>query len=213
MDEVDRLFAFNYATEFFGLIRSWHNSRIIMGGVWEKLSIVIAYATEPFLFIQDLNQSPFNVGFKITVQDFTLDQLKLLNDRAGSPLKSQSDIERFYELLGGHPLLAQRGLHELRRMSVSKLLETASSDDGPFGDHLRRMLVLLAADPDLMPAVERVLRGTGTFTSDQYFRLLRAGIFVGDSPQKAQPRCRLYKEYLERHLLQNRPALAFARDV
>ena len=60
LDEVDRLFVTPYGTEFFGLLRSWHNERALdPTGPWAGLTIVIAYATEAHLFITDLNQSPF----------------------------------------------------------------------------------------------------------------------------------------------------------
>jgi hypothetical protein len=59
MDEVDRLFVTPYGSEFFGLLRSWHNERALEPhGPWSMLSIAIAYATEANLFITDLNQSP-----------------------------------------------------------------------------------------------------------------------------------------------------------
>ncbi len=63
MDEVDKLFTAPFASDFFGLVRSWHNSRSTEpDGPWRKLTVVIAYATEAHLFIQDLNQSPFTWG-------------------------------------------------------------------------------------------------------------------------------------------------------
>src|SRR6185295_15492434 len=63
LDEVDRLFNHDYASEIFGLFRSWHNLRALdPNGSWSRLTIAIAYATEAHLFISDLNQSPFNVG-------------------------------------------------------------------------------------------------------------------------------------------------------
>ncbi len=66
LDEVDRLFNHGYASEIFGLFRSWHNLRALdPNGPWYRLTIAIAYATEAHLFISDLNQSPFNVGTQI----------------------------------------------------------------------------------------------------------------------------------------------------
>ena len=43
--------------------------------------MAIAYATEAHLFITDVNQSPFNVGTRLTVEDFTLSQVADLNER------------------------------------------------------------------------------------------------------------------------------------
>ncbi|HWD39266.1 MAG TPA: AAA-like domain-containing protein, partial [Fimbriimonas sp.] len=73
MDEADRLFGAPFASDFFGLVRSWHNSRATEpNGPWSDFTVVIAYATEAHLFIRDLNQSPFNVGRHLLLQPFNL---------------------------------------------------------------------------------------------------------------------------------------------
>jgi len=64
MDEVDRLFDFDYYTDVFSLMRSWHNRRSVHRELG-NLTLVLCYATETHLMIEDLYQSPFNVGTKI----------------------------------------------------------------------------------------------------------------------------------------------------
>jgi len=82
LDEVDRLITCGFGSEVFGLFRSWHNERSLdPSGPWERLTMAIAYATEAHLFITDVNQSPFNVGTRLTVEDFTLSQVADLNER------------------------------------------------------------------------------------------------------------------------------------
>jgi hypothetical protein len=64
------LFSHKYASDIFSLFRSWHNLRALDPyGPWCRLTIAIAYATEAHLFISDLNQSPFNVGTRLTLED------------------------------------------------------------------------------------------------------------------------------------------------
>ncbi len=77
LDEVDRLFSCDYGSEVFGLFRSWHNKRALdPSGPWSRLTLAIAYATEAHLFIKDLNQSPFNVGTRLSpLEDFNIDQI------------------------------------------------------------------------------------------------------------------------------------------
>ena len=66
----------------FGLFRSWHNERSLNpDGPWGRLTLAIVYATEAHLFITDLNQSPFNVGTRLTLEDFTFEQVAELNGR------------------------------------------------------------------------------------------------------------------------------------
>ena len=160
------------------------------------------HATEPHLFIQDLNQSPFNVGTKIALQDFTPEQVGELNRRYNSPLKSAEQTKRYYELVGGNPFLVRRGLQELSKpgVTVEAFEKNADQDEGPFGDHLRRMLVLLAKDAELSAAVRSVLAGSPKMSRDSFFRLRSAGVMAGDSAEEARMRCRLYASYLGRQL-------------
>src|SRR5262249_39337359 len=82
MDEADKLFGVPFASDFFGLVRSWHNCRATEpNGPWNKLTVVIGYATEAHLFIQDLNQSPFNVGRQLELENFNIDEMENLNKR------------------------------------------------------------------------------------------------------------------------------------
>ena len=114
LDEVDRLFSCNFGSEVFGLFRSWHNERSLdPTGPWQKLTLAIGYATEAHMFISDMNQSPFNVGTRLVLADFTSDQVWELNGRHGSPLHDQRELQAFYDLVGGQPYLTRRGLHEL----------------------------------------------------------------------------------------------------
>lgn len=204
MDEVDRLFSCDFATEVFGLFRSWHNARSLEpDGSWSRLTMVIVHATEPHLFIQDLNQSPFNVGTKIALQDFTMDQVAELNRRYNSPLKGPDAVKRYYDLVGGNPFLVRRGLQELSKPAVTldAFEEMAARDEGPFGDHLRRMLVLLAKDAELSAAVRSVLEGKPSMSRESFFRLRSGGVMAGDAAEEARMRCQLYALYLRRQML------------
>jgi len=186
------------------LFRAWHNERSLEPeGPWSRLTLAIVHATEPHLFIQDLNQSPFNVGTKIVLEDFTAEQVAELNRRYNSLLAGPGELQRFRDLVGGHPFLARRGLQELSKpgMTLDVFEKSAERDDGPFGDHLRRMLVLLAKDAELSAAVRTVLEGKRDLSRESFFRLRSAGVMAGDSAQEARMRCGLYAGYLKRQML------------
>ena len=74
-------------------------------------------------------------------------------------------------------------------------------DEGLYGDHLRRMLVLLAKDPELQDVVRALLRGQPCPNSPSFYRLRSAGVVKGDSPHDVRLRCEIYAAYLRRHLL------------
>ncbi len=204
LDEVDRLFTCDFGSEVFALFRSWHNERSLdPTGPWQRLTLTIAYATEPHLFITDLNMSPFNVGTRLTLEEFTLEQVADLNGRYGAPLRTAAEVERYFGLVGGHPYLVRRGLHEMvtSRLDIAAFEAQAAREEGPFSDHLRRILVLLVRDAELCDVVRGVLRGSPCPTDASFYRLRSAGILSGESARAVRLRCLLYKIYLERHLL------------
>jgi hypothetical protein len=165
--------------------------------------MAISYATEAHLFIQDLNQSPFNIGTLVALEDFTAEQVDELNRRRGLPLRSQQARDQFYRLVGGHPYLTNRGLYEMARHGLDfKAFEAqAVSDGGPLGDHLRRLLLTVSRDAELLDAMRVVLRGGAAPPPKSFYRLRAAGVLAGDVPRHARLRCLLYRIYLERHLI------------
>jgi hypothetical protein len=202
MDETDRLFTCPFSGEVFALFRTWHNARAVdFEGIWAKLTLVIAYATEARLFITDMNQSPFNVGTPILLEPFTPAQVADLNERYGRPLDGAA-LERFYELIGGQPFLAQRGLVEIvkKGLSIDDFSEIAEKEYGPYGDHLRRILVLLAGDEEAHRATSALLREGAKPSADTFYRMRSAGLLAGDSFDEARFRCRIYERFLEAHL-------------
>lgn len=202
LDEVDRLFTRPYGNEVFGLFRSWHNMRALdPASPWRHLTLAMAYATEAHLFITDLNQSPFNVGTRLSLDDFTRGQVGELNRRYRCPL-ADDELEKFFGLVGGHPYLVRRGLHELANshLMLTELEARVTDEAGPFGDHLRRILFLLGQDASLREALGGFVQGRQGLTHDSFYRLRSAGLVAGDSPAAAAFRCRLYENYFNQYL-------------
>jgi hypothetical protein len=77
-------------------------------------------------------------------------------------------------------------------MALDEFETKADRDDGPLGDHLRRILVLLARDPKLCEVVRNVLRGHPCPDYDSFYRLRSAGVLSGESKDEARPRCGIY---------------------
>jgi hypothetical protein len=205
MDEVDRvLLSAPFSNDVFGLFRSWANERQARSrSPWHGLTLIMAYATEAHLFIKDLNQSPFNIGTRFELRDFTIDEVADLNARYGSPLQDELDLARFHYLVGGHPYLVRCGLYSMVRhgIDIDAFEVEAPRDRGPIGDHLRRIVTLVAHNEENTEGLRDILRGLPCPSHAIFYALRSSGVVVGDAPGEARLRCHLYARYLERHLL------------
>ncbi|MHB8636711.1 MAG: AAA-like domain-containing protein [Fimbriimonadaceae bacterium] len=202
MDEADKLFGISFASDFFGLVRSWHNSRATEpGGPWARFTVVIGYATEAHLFIQDLNQSPFNVGRQVPLSNFSLEQSADLNGRYGAPL-SGDQVRQLWEIIGGQPFLTRRALDLLGRgaMDFPTLLASAARDEGPFGDHLKRILISVSQMPMVLEALRASITSPEFQESEGVHRLIAAGVAHQTAGNKVVLMCELYRQYLSTHL-------------
>lgn len=200
MDEVERMFASPFRSDFFSMLRSWHNRRA-QGGVWERFNLALVTSTEPYQFISDLNQSPFNVGQVIALKGFTASQVEELNKRYGNPLLD-SEIDQLFNLLNGHPYLTRKALHLIAsgRVNFNILMRTAIDDDGPFGDHLLNHLFRLQQDDRLVIGYKDVINKNVLQDEKIYFRLRGAGLAAKEA-YKVVPSNKLYLEYFRRRLI------------
>jgi hypothetical protein len=202
MDKVDLVFKFaHYRDDFFGLIRSWHDERAI-DPLWDKFNIVLAYSFEAYLFIQNLNQSPFNIGTEIIATDFTRTQVEKLNQSHSMPIQTTQEMDAMIELLGGHPFLVRKALYTLvvQNLSVNELIKQATYDDGPFSDHLHAYLWRLHELNDLREAMKMAILEHKVSTDVLFHRLHASGLVVGHDRLNVQPRCGLYADYFKKHL-------------
>lgn len=201
MDEADRLFGTDFADDFYGLVRSWHNRRALEPhGPFSRLALVISYSIEAHLFIQDIHQSPFNVGLRIPIKDFGLAETAELSSRYAISL-SPDDLGRLHELTGGQPFLSRRAMECLAEglHSLESLAATASDEDGPFGDHLRRLGHLIEQDESNSGQVLNFLRGEPIENRKALVRLMASGVLCRHA-EGIRFRVPLYREYLLRLL-------------
>lgn len=194
IDEADRLLETPFYEDFFSLLRSWHNSAA-HDERWEKLIIVMAISTEPYLLIANTNRSPFNVGLKLYLKDFTTEQVRDLNRRHGSPVRP-ANFPEFMTLLNGHPYLTRKALYTLvtEKMAWADFMAMAARDEGPFSDHLRRQQWLLRNEPQLQTALKQILHAGRCNNETARFHLLRMGL-IAASGDSCASRCHLYHLY------------------
>ncbi len=201
LDEVDRVFQFPFRNGFFAMVRAWHNARS-RSELWNRLNLLIGHSTEPALFIDDINQSPFNVGEVLRLFDFSRGEVEKLNEINGWPLGTSAEVDDLMNLVGGHPYLLRQSLYVLRTgiSSIEELRRIAVSDTGPFGDHLRRLLWALRDREKMRVALKQIIRESCCSDEADFQRLKSAGLVQGESRQSASPRCDLYLQYFSKHL-------------
>jgi AAA-like domain/TIR domain len=198
LDEVEIIFDTDFRADFFGMLRSWHNSRA-GAPIWKQLDLALVTSTEPYQLIGDLNQSPFNVGTQIKLRDFTPEQVADLNHRHGSPLHPDQ-IQECIVLFGGQPYLVRQALYLVAsgQMSAAELFTHAADDGGPFDDHLRYHFFPLHDRENLLQGLHQVL-SENTCKDEAAYRLHSAGL-VRREGRTVLPRCRLYADYFREHL-------------
>lgn len=203
MDEVDRIFDRKFRSDFFAMLRNWHNNRglpLPAMKVWKQFDLVLVTATEPYHLIADLHQSPFNVGEVISLKDFTAAQVADLNQRHGSPLTAEQE-RALFALLNGHPYLIRKALYLVAsgQKSMDQVLAKADRDDGPFGDHLRYHLFRIYDRPELVQGMLRAVQ-KNRCEDERIVRLLCAAGLIRQEGKAELPRCQLYGDYFRAHL-------------
>lgn len=201
LDEVDHLFPYtDIAADFLGLLRAWHDEAQAYP-IWQKLRLIVVHSTEVYIPL-DINQSPFNVGVPIDLPEFTISQVNTFAQQQKLQL-NQTEIQQLTNLVGGHPYLLQRAFYRLSRqeMTLNQLLETAQTESGIYGDHLRGHLLNLQQYPDLLNALKQVVNTEKPIQIDSklayYLKSLGLIKLQGDN---ALPRYHLYRQYFRDRL-------------
>lgn len=207
LDEVDVVFNYpKIATDFFGLLRTWYQKAKYpeqSSIIWQKLRLVIVHSTEVYLPL-NVNQSPFNVGLSIDLPELNSLQVQDLATRYQLDWQTE-EVEGLMDLIGGNPYLVNIALHHIssKDITLEQLLETATSEDGIYGDYLRRQLWNLQQYPDLVTALTRVVMSPTPVKLDpiQAFKLHSMGL-VRFVQGQVVPSWNLYRRYFSDRLSQ-----------
>lgn len=202
IDDADGLFDCPFRDDVFGLFRSWHNKRASdHEDPLNRFSLLMTYSAEAHLAIKNLNQSPFNVGVRVTLSDFTLSQVQQLNDRYGAPLGT-NEQSALFQLTAGHPYLLRKAFYAIRARGASfhEIMAYADTEHGIFIDHLNHLLNRLLLDDELTSALKHVLRGERC-AEIPGARLFAAGILQRSVGTDYKTRCELYDSFLRKRLL------------
>ncbi|MDY7012678.1 MAG: AAA-like domain-containing protein [Cyanobacteriota bacterium] len=200
LDEVDRVFDYpSIADDFFSLLRAWYEDAgrgDSDSELWERLRLVVVHSTEVYIPM-DINQSPFNVGLPVELSEFTAAQVEDLAQRHGLNWRSR-DVETLMRVVGGHPYLVRLALYHIaqQELTLTELVETAATEAGIYGDHLRWHLWNLQKYSELAEAFSEVILAEGPveLRSVFAFKLHSMGL-VHLQGDRVAPRFELYRNY------------------
>ncbi|MCA9709911.1 MAG: AAA-like domain-containing protein, partial [Myxococcales bacterium] len=201
LNHVDRLFdSVDVADEFMALLRAWHEMARSQPP-WDELRMVLVYSTEMYLPL-DINHSPFNVGLAVSMEDWDAGIVSELARRHGLDW-TRREIDELMALLGGHPHLVRLALHAIaeRGLEPSQALSSAASDEGLFGEHLKKLLWRLQGQPALHEAAVEVMQASGPvrLSTELAFKLVSLGV-ARMQGNEVVPGRELYRRYLRERL-------------
>jgi tetratricopeptide (TPR) repeat protein len=101
LDEIDFLTNYKFSDNIFATIRSLYFSRINFSELG-RVTYILSGVAEPIELIKDSRRSPFNIGKRITLNNFSITEVYSLVKRARLEISNQL-VEKIYEWSAGHP--------------------------------------------------------------------------------------------------------------
>ena len=205
LDDVDRIFDYPHVgIDFLGMLRNWYDSGKNQV-IWQRFRLVMAHTKDVTQFLSlDHHQSPFNVGEERQLRELTQSQLEDLIQRHGLNW-SQTVVDKFITLVGGHPYLARVALYYIARgqVSLSDLLAQSPMTTGIYNELLHRQWLSVEKDTDLMATLQHIMAADGSLKiganqtfADNALKLQNMGL-VKLQGKLVSPMCDLYRRYFQ----------------
>lgn len=113
VDEIDTTLRLGFTDDFFAAIRFLYQTRA-MDPVLARISFVLIGVATPNDLIKDAARTPFNIGHRIELTDFSKKEASALADHLSVPPAVKADlIYWIVRWTGGHPYLTLRVLRSL----------------------------------------------------------------------------------------------------
>jgi WD40 repeat protein len=123
VDEIDTTLSLDFTDDFFAAIRYFYNARALSQDV-RRLSFVLIGVATPGDLIRDPQRTPFNIGQRVDLTDFTFEEaLPLAAGLSSSDQEGRQVLRWVMKWTGGHPYLTQRlcrALADQRRSTWSE---------------------------------------------------------------------------------------------
>ena len=195
LDEVSQIFEhLQVAKDFLLLLRSWYEETKRLP-IWQKLRLLVVHSTEIYVPLE-LNQSFFNIGLPVQLDNFNLEEIQQLAQRYGLEWAEGEEARQLLSMVGGHPALVNLALYHLsqRKITLSQLLETSPTATEIYSRHLQCHWATLKKQPELTQALDTILNATEPISLDPILadKLSSMGI-IKQSGEKAITGGELYR--------------------
>ncbi len=108
IDEIDSTVSLPFTDDFFAAIRACHNARAT-DAAYNRLSFVLLGVASPSDLVKDATRTPFNVGQRIELTDFTAEEVTpLAAGLSANTAEGEQILARILDWTGGHPYLTQK---------------------------------------------------------------------------------------------------------
>lgn len=176
IDEIDAVRSLSFSSdEFFAGIRECFNRRTLDAD-FRRLTFCLLGVATPSDLIRDTRTTPFNIGRRVELDDFTAAEAMLLATGLGGDATTPSGAEARRALLervlywtGGHPYLTQRLCQAVAEARYQSRTLIPAATPAVMVDRLCESLYLTPRarerDDNLLFVRERILRGEGDLAS------------------------------------------------
>ena len=113
VDEIDTTLRLDFTDDFFAAIRFLYQNRALDAEL-ERISFVLIGVATPNDLIKDAARTPFNIGRRIELTDFTAQEAAVLASHLAVPPDAAGGfIDAILRWTSGHPYLTMRALRSL----------------------------------------------------------------------------------------------------
>jgi WD40 repeat protein len=181
VDEIDSTIGLPFADDFFAALRACFNARATEPA-FERLTFVLLGVASPDQLIQDPARTPFNIGKRVDLADFTPAEAQTLAPGLhADPDEADRRLERVLHWTGGHPYLSQALCRAVRERAAES--RTAEEAVDPWVEELFLSSRAQREETNLKHARARLeKRGPEGRRLLQLYRRVRQGKPVPDQP-------------------------------
>jgi AAA-like domain len=127
IDEIDTTIGLPFSDDFFAAIRACYNARSTEPEL-RRLGFVLLGVASPSDLIADVRRTPFNIGHRIELTDFTFDEARpLAAALPGSKEERERQLRHIVYWTEGHPYMTQK-LCQILAQDAGTILDDAGID-------------------------------------------------------------------------------------